>query len=46
MNALLIDELEVALRDLEDERTDNLISEHAYTIRKQELQTLLAKESI
>jgi hypothetical protein len=39
------DELEVAIRDLEDELADNLISEHAYAIRKQELQTLLTKET-
>jgi hypothetical protein len=46
MNDLLMDEIEVALRDLDDERADNLISEHAYATRKQELQTLLAKETI
>jgi hypothetical protein len=44
MNALVIEEIEVALRDLEDELSDGLISEHAYHIRIQELQTLLAKE--
>jgi hypothetical protein len=33
-------ELEVAIRDLEDEYADGLISEHAYTVRKAELRKI------
>lgn len=33
-------ELEVAIRDLEDEYADGLITEHAYTIRKAELREI------
>lgn len=38
--SLALDELEVAMRDLEDEYADGLISEHAYTVRKAELQKI------
>jgi hypothetical protein len=34
-------ELEVAMRDLDDEYADGLISEHAYTVRKEELRAIL-----
>ena len=36
-----LDELQVAVRDLEDEYADGLINEHAYTVRKEELRVLL-----
>lgn len=38
-------EIEVAIRDLEDEFADGLISANAYEVRKAELQALLEEES-
>jgi hypothetical protein len=35
-----MNEIKVAMRDLEDEYADGLISEHAYTVRKAELQKI------
>lgn len=39
-----ISEVEVAIRDLEDEYADGLITAHAYSIRTEELKALLAEE--
>ena len=39
-----MDELQVALRDLEDEYADGLITANAFYIRKEELNSLLNKE--
>lgn len=39
-----MEELEIALRDLEDEKADGLITEHAYIVRKAELSALIAEE--
>lgn len=43
--ANFLSDVEVAIRELEDEYTDGLISANAYQVRKTELQALLEEES-
>ena len=40
-----MDELEMLMRDLEDEYSDGLITEYAYIYRKQELKIALESEA-